>query len=379
MVNSRVFDGMTVDHIDFYVTDLHARADAFVTGYGLSVYASSEEHGTPAHPGRAADPAAPGASAEASGTRALALGRNDIRLVLTEVVEEDHPGRAFTERHGDGVADIALRVPDAAAAYAEAVARGARPVSGPAVHEGIVRASIGGFGDVIHTFVQRPDGHDQRALPGLRPTTGTDDGATDVGLAAVDHFAVCLEAGQLLPAVDYYRTALGFREIFAERVVVGAQAMESRVVQSASGAVTLTLIEPDVSREPGQIDAFLKKHDGSGVQHIAFTARNIVESVGSMAEAGVEFLSTPATYYGLLAERLDCARHGVDELRALNILVDEDHDGQLFQIFTRSTHPRGTLFMEVIERQGARTFGSGNIKALYEAVELQRSLDEGSQ
>jgi 4-hydroxymandelate synthase len=165
--------------------------------------------------------------------------------------------------------------------------------------------------------------------------------------------------------------------IFSEDIVVGAQSMISRVVQSSSGAVTFTLIEPDLSREPGQIDEFLKKHDGSGVQHIAYTSDDIVRSVGSMRSGGVEFLTTPGTYYTLLAERLTARRHTVEDLRDHDILMDEDHDGQLFQIFTRSVHPRRTLFMEVIERAGARTFGSGNIKALYEAVELQRA-NEGS-
>ena len=356
MNSSSAFDGMTVDHIEFYVTDLPGRVDTFTTGFGLSVYA---------------------ASAEGTGTHSVALGGGDIRLLLTRAIEDDHPAAAFTQKHGEGVADIALRVPDAAAAYAEAVARGARPVAEPDSCDGIVRASITGFSDVRHTFVQRPAGLDERTLPGLRPTAPAGPAAT--GLESVDHFAVCLEAGQIAPAVDYYRTVLGFAEIFTERVVVGAQAMNSRVVQSASGAVTLTLLEPDVSCEPGQIDGFLKKHDGAGVQHVAFATGDIVGSVGAMAAAGVEFLSTPDAYYGLLSGLLDRSRHTVDELRGLGVLVDEDHDGQLFQIFTRSTHPRGTVFMEVIERQGARTFGSGNIKALYEAVELQRRDDEGAR
>jgi len=155
--------------------------------------------------------------------------------------------------------------------------------------------------------------------------------------------------------------------------------MDSKVVQSRSGAVTFTLIEPDLSQQPGQIDDFLRNHGGAGVQHIAFAAEDIVKAVGLITSRGVEFLDTPASYYSLLPRRLRLARHTVDELQGLNVLVDEDHDGQLFQIFSRSVHPRNTLFLEVIERLGARTFGSGNIKALYEAVELQRARDEAAQ
>jgi 4-hydroxymandelate synthase len=172
--------------------------------------------------------------------------------------------------------------------------------------------------------------------------------------------------------VKFYERVLGFRRTFSERIVVGAQAMDSEVVQSRSGRVTLTLIAPDVSREPGQIDEFLKNHGGAGVQHIAFAATDIVQAISTLRANHVEFLRTPDSYYLMLPKRLDLAAHSVDELRSLNVLADADHDGQLFQIFAKSVHPRRTFFFEVIERLGASTFGSGNIKALYQAVELER-------
>ncbi|MBI0301033.1 VOC family protein, partial [Streptomyces sp. PRKS01-29] len=179
--------------------------------------------------------------------------------------------------------------------------------------------------------------------------------------------------GGLGPAVAYYQQALGFRDVFAEHIVVGAQAMHSKVVQSPSGTVTLTLIEPDDTALPGQIDEFLKSHQGSGVQHLAFSSHDAVGSVRALSERGVTFLTTPDAYYDLLGERIDLSPRRLADLRATGVLADEDHDGQLFQIFTASTHPRHTLFYEVIERQGAQTFGSANIKALYEAVELERT------
>ena len=194
-----------------------------------------------------------------------------------------------------------------------------------------------------------------------------------MGLLGIDHFAVCLNAGDLGPTVAFYERALGFRQIFEEHIVVGAQAMNSTVVQSASGAVTLTLIEPDRRADPGQIDDFLKEHHGAGVQHIAFNSDDAVRAVKALSRRGVEFLKTPEAYYNMLGERITLETHTLDALRATNVLADEDHGGQLFQIFTASTHPRRTLFFEVIERQGAKTFGSSNIKALYEAVELERT------
>lgn len=356
--SASISDGLSIDHVEFYVQDTTAAAATFVDDYGFEIYGASE----PAEP--------------ASAIRSVALGKNRIRLVLTTAQGADHPAAAYVEQHGDGVANIALTTPDARRVFAEAVRRGATVVAEPAERDGLVTASIKGFGDVIHTFVQRPASDDVRRLPGFSPVSET--GARfDSGLGTIDHFAVCVEAGQLAPTVEFYENVLDFRMIFDERIVVGDQAMDSRVVQSRSGSVTLTLIEPDTSREPGQIDKFLKDHGGAGVQHIAFTADSIVESVALLKSKGVSFLSTPAAYYRLLS--VDLTKYSVSELKDLDILVDEDHNGQLFQIFAASVHPNRTFFTEVIERMGAQTFGSGNIKALYEAVERQRAENEAEK
>jgi 4-hydroxymandelate synthase len=350
---SKTFDDMIVDHIEFYVSDVAENARWLVDNFGFGVYATND----------------------GPQVRSVGVGRNRIRFVLSEPLVGDHPGTAYVDRHGDGVADIALGVADASAAYTEAVRRGARPVSPPIHHGDVVTATIMGFGDVTHTFVQRIGTVDVRALPGMRTVAEPAYGA-DAGLGEVDHLAVCVEAGQIDDTVAFYRDVLDFELIFTEQIVVGAQAMTTKVVQSRSGAVTLTLIEPDVSRVAGHIDEFLKNHGGAGVQHIAFTADNIVNAVDSIAARGVVFLSTPATYYRLLPARVDVHRYPIEELERLNILVDKDHDGQLFQIFAKSVHPRSTFFLELIERLGARSFGSGNIAALYEAVEMARSAEQ---
>ncbi|WP_327228387.1 4-hydroxyphenylpyruvate dioxygenase [Streptomyces platensis] len=350
------FHHMAVDHVELYVADLASSVEWFTDHYGLTAHADNAQE------------------AARAGARSVALHRANIRVVLTQGLADDHPSAVYVAQHGDGVGNIALHVPDATAAYEEAVRRGAQPCERPATRDGVVTASITGFADVSHRFVERSADIADDVLPGLRPVTGRAP-ALDSGLAAIDHFAVCLEAGMLEATVDYYERALGFDMVFEELIVVGAQSMISKVVQSTSGAVTLTLIEPDLSRQAGQIDEFIKRHDGSGVQHIAFNSADIARSVSTMKAGGVSFLHTPGAYYELLEERLTVRRHPIGDLRAHDILMDEDHDGQLFQIFAKSVHPRGTLFMEVIERAGARTFGSGNIKALYEAVELQRQQD----
>jgi 4-hydroxymandelate synthase len=275
-----------------------------------------------------------------------------------------------------------LRTDDVRGDWASAVAGGAVPVSGPVRWPGgEVTATIGSFGDLRHTLIQRPTGaHGLPTRPGLPDLVDPADSWSDrspaaerrPGLLDIDHFAVCLETGTLSSTVAFYESVLNFQVIFEERIVVGAQAMLSQVVQSASGAVTLTLIQPDPDAEAGQIDDFLKEHAGPGIQHIAFGSAGIVDTIGTLCTNGVQFLHTPPAYYRLLTERLELTRYTAEELKRYDILVDSDHDGQLFQIFARSVHPRRTFFFEVIERFGARTFGSGNIKALYEAVEAER-------
>ena len=348
---NETFDDLVLDHVGFYVSDLTATRRWWTESFGFSVYAR--------------------------GDGAVGLGSNQIHLVLTEPAEGD-PGYGYLARHGDGVHDIAMRTANAAAAYEEAVARGATPVTPPTRRGDLVTATIRGTGDVAHTFVERAGGLDERALPGLRPVPAS-TGPTTYRLGEVDHFAVCVEYGQIDATVEFYQNVLDFDLIFVEHLEIGNQAMTTKVVQSRSGSVTFTLIEPDLRRERGHIQEFLDDHDGAGVQHIAFTTDNIVEAVEAVGDNGVEFLTTPDMYYRLLPERVELARYSVDELQEFNVLVDEDHDGQLYQIFTKSVHPRNTIFMELIERLGASTFGSGNIASLYEAVELERQREAAGE
>jgi len=351
---------LELDYVELHVADLDSAVTSWTEQYGFTVV------------GRAGSPE--------QGFRGAALRAGRIMLVLTQATDAGHPAHAYVTAHGDGVARIALRTPDVPAAFTAAVAVGARPLAGPAPQAGAgpaLTAEIGGFGDLTHVLVQRL-ADDPLGLPaGYTPVTEaapTPMGERSVGLRHIDHFAVAVPTGQLGPLVAYYRDALGFRQIFDEHIVVGRQAMNSVVVQSRSGSITFTILEPDPVADSGQIDDFIRQHDGPGIQHVAFASDDAVRAVRTLAERGVGFLRTPAAYYEQLARRITVRGHDPADLRALNLLVDSDHDGQLFQIFTSCTHPRGTLFFEIVERLGAKTFGTANIKALYEAVEAERVL-----
>lgn len=344
---------MTIDYVEFYVEDIERSLAWLVDGYGFEVRAQS---------------------ASASGTRSVNVGQGGIDLFLT-ASSQDHPARDYAERHGDGVGDIGIRVPDAAAAYAEAVRRGARPVAAPHTRGAVTTATVVGFGDVTHTFVQRAHGSTAAGVRGLAAVPGRGP-APGSGLLKVDHFAACVEPGQLDETVEYYLRTLDFDLTLTERIVTGDQGMVIKVVQSKSRAVTFTLIEADTTMAMGQIDRFLKEHDGAGVQHMAFSTSDILTTVRRLADHGIELLTTPAAYYSALADRVQQDRHPVEDLRELNILVDEDHDGQLFQIFAKSVHPRNTIFLEIIERAGATSFGSSNIRHLYDSVKAQQEAGE---
>jgi len=340
---------MTIDYVELYVDDIERNLAWLVDGCGFAVRARS---------------------APAGGTRSVNVGQGEIDLVLTES-SEDHPAHAYVERHGDGIGDIGIRVPDAAEAFAEALRRGVRPVMAPVTKGAVTTATIAGFGDVTHTFVQRPDDSAVADVRGLVAVPGRGSAAGS-GLRRVDHFAVPVEAGQLDETVEYYQRTLDFDLILTERIVTGDQAMFIKVIQSKSRAVTLTLVQSDTSMAVGQVDRFLKDNDGPGVQHMAFSTTDILTTVRRLADDGIELLTTPAAYYPALANRVRPEKYSVEELRDLNILVDEDHDGQLYQIFAKSVHPRNTLFLEIIERAGATSFGSSNIKHLYDSVEAHQ-------
>ncbi len=343
-----------LDYIELYVADLDASLASWRDQYGFEQVAVG---------------GSPGA-----GFRSVALRQGMMSLVLTEAISLDHPAAEYVKAHGgDGVVDIALRTRDLRRAYDTVVAAGGSGLVEPwqpELLESTLLAKVAGFGDVVHTLIQR--GEQDGGIPvgyHLLDPAPAAPAAKGYEVLAADHFAVIVPTGQLDPTIEMYRQAFGFDEIYAERIVIGAQGMLSKVVQSASSTVTFTILAPDPDAAAGQIDDFLSNHGGAGVQHVALAVDDIIRATPTLAERGVEFLNTPGAYYDQLPERIPAPEHSTRRLRELNILVDEDHGGQMFQIFTRSTHPRRTLFFEIIDRRGAKTFGSSNIKALYRAVE----------
>ncbi|WP_019872364.1 4-hydroxyphenylpyruvate dioxygenase [Salinispora oceanensis] len=346
-----------IDHIELYVDDTREAAAYFGNAVGLRPRGQG------------------GPETGLTGQRSLLLRHADIRLLLTSGLTGDHPAAAYVRRHGDGIAVVALAVDDAAEAYAELLARGAvselPPTTITSADAEVVIAEVAGFADVRHRLVERRRGGGD-FLPGLAELPPVN--AAENLLAEIDHLAVCVPPGQLAETVRGYREVFGFDEIFHEYVEVDGQAMNSTVVQSRSGRVTLVLLEPDTRRRAGQIDAFLAQHSGAGVQHLGLRTDDIIGAIGALRQRGVRFARTPAAYYDDLESRVGQVDGSVEQLREFGVLVDRDHDGQLLQIFTESMHVRRTLFLELIERRGARTFGSGNIKALYEAKERELAV-----
>jgi 4-hydroxymandelate synthase len=349
---------LDIDHIELYVGDAIAAAQSLCTAYGFRV----RGHGGP-------DTGLPD-------QRSVLLGQGAIRILMTSGLHREHPASQFVARHGDGVAVTAFRTDSAATAYADAVAAGAAGLREPRTWEhdqaSVTTAEVAGFGDVVYRLVER-DGADE-FLPGgivMVPDPGGPDGEASDLLRKIDHAAVCVPAGELDATIAFHEQVFGFRVIFQEYIEIGGQGMMSKVVQSPSGGVTFTLIQPDLTRRAGQIDDFLAWHDGAGVQHVAFLTEDIVTAVRAFAERGVEFAETPSGYYDMLSARLGATDIPVDALRPLGILVDRDHWGQMYQIFAKSVHIRRTYFIELIDRHGARTFGTSNIPALYEAKERE--------
>ena len=346
-----------IDHIELYVGDAIAAAQSLCTAYGFRAYG----HGGP--------------ETGLPGQRSVLVGQGDIRVLLTSGLHQDHPASQFVARHGDGVAVTAFRTSSAAAAYTDAVAAGGSGLRQPCTWENgeasVVTAEVAGFGDVVYRLVER-HGADAQFQPGaIEMEPGAADGADDDLLRTIDHAAVCVPAGELDSTVAFHEQVFGFAVTFQEYIEVGEQGLMSKVVQSPSGGVTFTILQPDLTRQAGQIDDFLSWHGGAGVQHIAFRTNDIVHAIQTFTGRGVEFAVTPPSYYDMLAARLGATDIAVEAMRPLGILVDRDHWGQMYQIFAKSTHIRRTYFLELIDRHGARTFGTSNIPALYAAKERE--------
>jgi 4-hydroxyphenylpyruvate dioxygenase len=306
----------------------------------------------------------------------IVMEQGDVRLVLTSGLEPDSPIARHAALHGDGVKDVAFRVDDVESAFRTAVERGARAVAEPRVHEDgegrVVRATIGAPGDTVHSLVERR-GYARTLFPGYEAIQDPPS-TTPTGIVEVDHVAVSMEQGQLDQWVAFYKDVLGFHQSHHEMVWTRHSAMNSKVVEDASGKIKFPIVEPAHNGGKSQVQEYLNFNHGAGAQHVAFLTDDICGAVCSIRDRGVRFLRVPGSYYEVLEERVGAiAPPLMAQLAELGILVDSDEDGRLLQIFSEPVGARPTMFVELIERQGARGFGSGNIKALFEAVEREQA------
>jgi len=307
------------------------------------------------------------------------LVQGDVRVVLTAGLDPDSPVARHVHRHGDGVRDVALGVPDAGRAFVTAVERGAGAVRGPWDDKddtGVLRrATIATYGDTVHTLVDRRDYRGAFA-PGYQPLEAAGDPLPPAGLRHVDHVVGNVELGAMDRWVEFYERVLGFTQLvhFDDQAIsTEYSALMSKVVWDGRGRVKLPINEPAKGWRKSQIEEFLDFYKGPGVQHVAIATDDIVTSVRALRDRGMEFLRVPDTYYEELAGRFTDVRLDLDAIAELGILADRDDEGYLLQIFTRNVQDRPTVFFELIERHGSRGFGAGNFKALFVALEREQA------
>lgn len=307
------------------------------------------------------------------------LRQGDVRLVLTSALGAGDPVAEHVKRHGDGVHDVALTVPDAEAAFAFAVAHGATPVSEPQVFEDdngkVVKASIATYGETIHSLVSRSE-YSGVFWPGFAPIEHPGDGS-GFGIQNIDHVVGNVELGKMDEWVGFYERVMGFTELrhFSDdEISTEYSALMSKVVWDGEGKIKLPINEPAEGKRKSQIDEYLEYYGTPGVQHIAMATTDIVATVDAMSAAGIEFLRVPGNYYDDAKGRVPEIADQVEALQRTGILVDKDEDGYLLQIFSKPVQDRPTVFYEIIERHGSKGFGAGNFKALFEAIEREQEV-----
>jgi 4-hydroxyphenylpyruvate dioxygenase len=308
------------------------------------------------------------------------LQQGKIRLILTTPLR---PGNAIADhiyRHGDGIRDIALWVDDAARSFDATVSRGATPVHPVTVREDedgrIVTASIAAYGDTIHTFVERR-GYRGFFMPGYEKRQNTHWQPASLGLQYVDHVVGNVDLGDMNRLVDFYANVMGFKQLVSfddKDISTEYSALMSKVMSNGNGRIKFPINEPAEGKKKSQIEEYLDFYQGAGAQHVAMATNDILSTVSGLRARGVEFLHVPTTYYDDLLERVGRIDEDIEALKDLGILVDRDDEGYLLQIFTKPVEDRPTVFYEIIQRKGARSFGKGNFKALFEAIEREQAL-----
>ena len=307
------------------------------------------------------------------------LQQDKVRFVLTTPIKSSGPIAEHIAKHGDGVRDIAMWVDDARTAFQAAVERGATTESEPQVFSDengdIVVAAIRTYGDTIHSLVERKN-YRGLFMPGFVAMSSPYKPAP-TGLRYVDHCVGNVELGKMNEWVGFYERVLGFTNILTfddKQISTEYSALMSKVMSNGNGRIKFPINEPAQGKKKSQIDEYLEFYDGPGVQHIAIATDDIITTVRDMKSRGVEFLRVPGTYYDSVLDRVGKIDEDIAPLQELGILVDRDDEGYLLQIFSKPVQDRPTVFYEIIQRKGAKSFGAGNFKALFEALEREQDL-----
>ena len=349
------------DYIEFYVGNAKQAAHFYSSAFGFEIVAYRGPE---------------------TGTRESAsylLQQDKVRLLLTTPIKSDGEIADHIHRHGDGVKDIALWVDDARSAFSLAVERGAKPAREPRATKDengeIVTAAIHTYGETIHSLVERKN-YRGLFMPGFVAKESAFKPAS-VGLKYVDHCVGNVELGAMNEWVRFYADVLGFTQIISfddKAISTEYSALMSKVMANGNGRIKFPINEPAEGKKKSQIDEYLEFYGGPGVQHIAIATDDIIATVTTLRDRGVEFLRVPGTYYDTVLDRVGHIDEDLASLRDLGILVDRDDEGYLLQIFTKPVEDRPTVFYEIIERKGAKSFGAGNFKALFEAIEREQAL-----
>lgn len=307
------------------------------------------------------------------------LVQDKIRLVLTSPLKSGTAIGQHIDKHGDGVKVVALWVDDARLSYDETIKRGAKSFMEPMVekdeHGEIVKSGIYTYGETIHLFIERKN-YKGVFLPGFKELK-TSYHPTNVGLKYVDHMVGNVGWGEMKTWVNFYADVMGFTQLVSfddKDISTEYTALMSKVMSNGNGRIKFPINEPAEGKKKSQIEEYLDFYEGAGVQHIAVATDNIIETVTELRNRGIDFLRVPGTYYEELLDRVGEIDEDLEPLRDLGILVDRDDEGYLLQIFTKPIEPRPTLFFEIIQRKGAKSFGKGNFKALFEAIEREQEL-----
>lgn len=349
------------DYIEFYVGNARQAAHYFQTAFGFQPLAHA------------------GLSTGLRDRESYVLIQDKIRLVLTSPLKEGTEIGKHIDRHGDGVRVVALWVDDATYSFNETVKRGGKPFMEPTVQKDengkVVYSGIHTYGDTVHLFVERK-AYEGVFLPGYE-AWNPEYKPSPVGLKYVDHMVGNVGWNEMNTWVNFYAEVMGFNQLVSfddKDISTDYTALMSKVMSNGNGKIKFPINEPAEGKKKSQIEEYLDFYGGSGIQHIAVATDDIIETVTELRKRGVEFLQVPQTYYDDLLERVGDIDEEISELRKLGVLVDRDEEGYLLQLFTKPIMPRPTLFFEIIQRKGAKSFGKGNFKALFEAIEREQSL-----